>query len=401
MLNKPDKNKDGTERLDWAVGFLSISFQFVYRVLGAMTRILHPGLGTMGVMVRSGNTTLRYDSDFILELEDPELVYVLYHEVLHIVLHHCTCRQFDNHVIGNDACDLAVNELVPVIPGSCEPPKKDGKLVGLFVSELKKDPQFKDIESNQTAEYYYEYLMKKAPKIYMSSSSGDGKSKPSDPTLGNGRFDNHSEHKEDEIASERVRAIVNDIQTRNMWGSVSTGVQEMIIAAQHRKINWRNILRQFYGNIASSEREATRKRPNRRTGLIHPGFRHKHYDRHLVAIDTSGSIDSGLLSQFLGVINQVSEEMPIDLMQFDCEKQTDPKPFDRRMKEFGFIGRGGTDFTPVMKVAEERRYKSIVILTDGEAASVPEPAARVVWVLPTGHNPPVDWGLKIHMDKYA
>jgi predicted metal-dependent peptidase len=65
-----------------------------------------------------------------------------------------------------------------------------------------------------------------------------------------------------------------------------------------------------------------------------------------------------------------------------------------------FLGRGGTDFAPIMQMVEERHYKSVVILTDGEAGAVPQPSAEVVWVLPAGHNPPVDWGKRIHMERH-
>lgn len=394
-----DKNTvmNGEDRLDWATGFLCVAYQFVYRVLGSMIREPRPDYGrkkgdeygTMGVSVKSGNVRLTYDPVFICMLEEWELTYVLYHEILHIVLHHCTSRQFDNQEVGNIACDLAVNELIPIRDGSCVPPKDaKGKRVGCYVDDLKVLPQCKDIEHRQTAEYYYDYLMKKFPP------------KNGDPKLGNGRFDDHSGHAEDEMAAERVRAMVNDIESQGGWGDVSTAIKEVILAAQTRRINWRNILRQFYGNIAWPEREATRKRPNRRTGIVHPGYRRLQLDRHLVVADTSGSIDSDLLAQFLSIINQVSEQMPIDFMQVDCEKQTDPRPFDRRCVEMTFLGRGGTDFAPIMQMVEERHYKSVVILTDGEAGEVPKPSAEVVWVLPAGHNPPVDWGKRIHMERH-
>ena len=118
-------------------------------------------------------------------------------------------------------------------------------------------------------------------------------------------------------------------------------------------------------------------------------------------MDTSGSIDSGLLAEFLSVINGVTDYVPIDLMQFDWEKQDGPYPFDRRRTEFTFQGRGGTNFQPIMDIADQRNYKSVVILTDGEAATPTKPKGKVLWVLPEGHNPPVDWGRRVHIKKHA
>jgi predicted metal-dependent peptidase len=125
-------------------------------------------------------------------------------------------------------------------------------------------------------------------------------------------------------------------------------------------------------------------------------------DRHLVAIDTSGSISPELLGQFLGVLNSLVDFVPIDVMQFDCDKTQDPKPFDRRRINFEFLGRGGTSFEPVIKIVDEKHYKSVLIFTDGCAGEPPKPKnARVVWVMPEGCNAPVEWGLKIHMTQYS
>jgi predicted metal-dependent peptidase len=374
------------KRLEWVIGFMIIRYHFVYQILSMMTKEVVPGFGTMGVWVQSGGSFhLSCDPEFIDELSDEALTYVLYHEILHLALHHCTSRKFDNHFIGNIATDLAVNELIPINPGSCEPPKdSDGSLSGTFVSEFQKMPQYKDILEKQTAEWYYDFIMKKKPI----------------PTSENA-FDNHGSWKEDEVADEKVRAKIDEIVKNNLWGNVGASEKELITAAQSRRVNWRNILRQFYGNQVWPEREGTRKRPNRRTGYVHPGSRKIQLDRHLVAVDTSGSVEKDLLSQFLATINQMTDFVPIDVMQCDCGVTDTPQPFDRKKHQYEFKGGGGTDFQPIMDIVTERRYKSVVILTDGAASECTKPPARVVWVLPEGLKPPVPWGQRIHMSRHV
>ena len=125
-------------------------------------------------------------------------------------------------------------------------------------------------------------------------------------------------------------------------------------------------------------------------------------DRWLVAADTSGSIDSELLSEWLGVLNQLADELPIDFMQFDCEKTEEPHPYERRRLKLEFKGRGGTDFQPVMDIVDKRKYKGVMILTDGMAAEPTRPKmAKIIWVLPQGCNPPVEWGDRVHMQRHA
>jgi predicted metal-dependent peptidase len=408
ILRKKAKELDpriieqGKKRMEWAIGFMTVRYHFVYQILAMTTKREQSGFGTLGVRVLGGGSfELTYDPEFILKLLDPALTYILYHEILHLALLHCTSRNFSHHELGNIAHDLAVNELIPVTPGSCEPPKNpNGSLMGVFVSEMKKQPQYKDILEKQTAEWYYDYLMKKAKA---QDGKGEGKGKKGtggEPQSGKG-FDEHGGWKEDEIADQKVRAKIDEINKGDLWGDVGGAEKELILAAQQKRINWRNVLRQFYGNQVWHEREGTRKRPNRRMGYVHPGARKLQVDRHLVAVDTSGSVDSDLLAQFLAVINQMTDFVPIDIMQCDCGVTDTPRPFDRRKHEYTFKGRGGTSFDPIMKIANEHRYKSVVILTDGAASECLKPKAQVVWVLPEGMNPPVEWGKRIHMSRHA
>jgi len=392
-------------RFEWLISFLICRFRFVHQILGMMTKTPVGGMGTMGVRVLDGaRFNLIYDPAFVEGLTDEEATFIFYHEILHLALHHCTSRKFDNQDIGNMATDAAVNELIPVIPGSCERPRdKSGKITGVFVDELAKKPMFKGIEFKQSSEWYYDFFIRVLPKVYVDGGSDKGKGDKNgqkDPT-GNPRMDSHDGWKEDEIADEKVRAKIQEIDKQDQWGTVSQSDREMITAAQTRKVNWRNFIRRFYGNMVWHDRETTRKRPNRRTGIIHPGYKKIHVDRHLVAVDTSGSVDSGLLGDFLATINSMIDFIPIDMMQFDWDKTEDPRPWDRSRKNFEFKGRGGTNFEPVMKIIEERKYRSVLILTDGQASAPSKPKARVLWVLPMGCNPPVDWGQRIHLQKYV
>jgi predicted metal-dependent peptidase len=274
---------------------------------------------------------------------------------------------------------------------------------------------FSDIEKKQTAEWYYDYFKAKQKKYGLTVEIKDNKDGTCTFTVKDGkgnvkenfkaRMDHHENWKEDETADERIRAKVQEIDRRDLWnkawGSETTGMVETIRAAQKRKINWKNHIRRFFGNIAWRDKEATRKKPNRRTGFVHPGSKRMMVDRHLLGVDTSGSVDSKLLADFLAVMNQILDYCPIDVMEFDSEKQSGPFPFDRRKTEFGFTGRGGTNFQPVIDMDNERKYRSIIFLTDGEAAApTPPKTAKVLWVLPEGHEPPVEWGNRVHMTRH-
>lgn len=385
----PELIRKAEKRFEWLLTFLIVNFKFVHNVLGMMTKQSSLNISTMGVRVTNdGKFQLYYNPIFVDCCDDEELTYVLYHEISHLVLHHCTGRQLISseekhlHALANTAHDLAVNELIPENHACKRPCDENGKPIGQFVSEYKKQEMFKDIEERQTAEWYFQYLRKKIPDDKKSNKTS---------------FDDHSKWEEHETADARVRAKVKEIDQNNLWGDMSQSQKELILAAQVKKINWKNKIRTFFGNLAWKYRQATRKKPNRRYGYQFPGNKKLYVDRWLIAADTSGSVDNDLLGQWLGVVNQLADELPIDFMQFDCEKTENPWPYDRRKLKLEFKGRGGTDFQPVIDIINEKKYKGAMILTDGEAAAPTKPKAKVLWVLPSGHNPPVDWGDRVHL----
>ncbi len=390
------------KRYKWLITFLICRFKFVHHILSIMTKESSYTIPTMGVIVTDeGKFSLIYNPLFVFSLTDQELTYVFFHEILHLVLHHCTMRQMveikdkkrmtqeekNSFILANKAHDLAVNELIP-INEACQPPKdKDNKLVGQHVSEYKKEKEYSDIEEKQTSEWYYLYLQKKQKK-----------NKNKKKNVGYGNFDDHGNWKEHETADERVRAKIKEIDQNELWGDMSSTQKELILAAQVRRINWKNKIRTFFGNLAWKHRQSTRKRPDKRYGYMFPGKKKLFVDRWLIAADTSGSIDADLLGQWLGVINQLADEFPIDFMQFDYEKTQDPIPYEKKKPKLEFKGRGGTSFQPVIDIVEKKKYKGIMILTDGEASAPTKPKmAKVLWVLPAGHNPPVNWGQIVHL----
>jgi len=431
------------KRFEWAINFLIIRRRFVHQILGMMRKTPSAHVPTMSVRVTDdGRFDLSYNVEWVDSLKDEELTYVLNHEILHLVLHHCTSRRFDNYELGNIAYDLAVNELIHEDDGCKIPRDKNGKLIGCHVSEFKKEKIYKDIEERQSAEWYYEFLKKRTPQVQIqiempgnekndlknsprsksekkdgdnlknnSNLSGDnksGKSSKSNEKIENKNIkikvrmlDGHDDWKENEIADERVRAKIIEIDRNEMWGDIPGFDKEQILAAQTRKINWKPFIRQFCGNIIWNDRESTRKRPNRRTGYIHPGYKRIHVDKVLAAVDSSGSISSELLGQFLGVINTMIDFFPIDMCVFDHGIEQGPIPFNRKRVKFDFKGRGGTDFQAVMNLAQDKKYKALIVLTDGCAPAPKKPeGVRVLWCLCNGAAAPVDWGLKVHLKEY-
>ena len=383
---------------EWLIPFMIIRFNFVHHVLGVMDKVASTSVSTMGVRVLpDGRIQLHYNPVWVESLTDAQLTYVMYHEVGHIILHHCTLRRFPDSELGSIATDLAVNEIVPIIEGSCEPPKdKDGNLTGCFVSEFKKNPLYKDMEENQCAEYYFDYLRKRGV-------GGEGKGKGEMKVTISGDHDGWDEN---ELADMKVSAKIAEIDQCDLWGDVAGVSRELIKAAQTRRINWIQILKVWFGNQITSRHTSTRKRPHKKYGYACPGYKKARVDKWMIGFDTSGSTwDAGLLGQFLDTLTQIHKDgFPLDYMQFDAEVQDGPHPWDRAGISLEFKGNGGTDFQPVIDLVDKQGYKGLVLLTDGEASAPTQPKqAKVVWCMPVGKKRPegVTWGDVVHIQPYV
>jgi predicted metal-dependent peptidase len=196
---------------------------------------------------------------------------------------------------------------------------------------------------------------------------------------------------------QKIEQMANKSQS---WGSMSSDVKELILAAQKSTVPWTKLLRHYFGNLLSNRRAPTFKRPNRRFGYPYSGTKPQYADRKLVVIDTSGSVGDDDLAQFLCEVNKLAEKTPVDLCLFDADITQYPKPFDKRHATYEFSGRGGTDFDPPFKLASDKNYKSLICLTDGYAPApeYPQGVKDVIWVITSDGKCPVDWGKQVKID---
>jgi predicted metal-dependent peptidase len=381
------------DRWDWVISFMVLEDLFVHEILLMMDKRPSTAVDTMGVTVKDARLILYYNESFVAKLTDPELRYILTHEIYHLILHHCTKRMPEDPEIAtlwNIAADLAVNSLIPISADRKPPVDEDGKQMGCFP----KDPQF-GYEEKLSMEQYLQLLQDKSD----GKGNGKGKGKGSDKEP-NG-FDDHTGWGEDELIDQMVKDKVEQLsRSERAWGKLSSEAQAIILAAQRSQVPWTKVLRNFFGHLISADRIPSFKKPDRRYPYPYCGKVNKNIDRKLVAIDTSGSVGDLELSQFLCEVNKLSEIQPVDVMLFDWDITQLPKPFDRKKKSYDFKGRGGTNFEPVMRFAEAKKYSSLIILTDGEAAAPTRPkyVKDIIWVLTGKSDPPVEWGKRVRVE---
>lgn len=197
---------------------------------------------------------------------------------------------------------------------------------------------------------------------------------------------------EDELLEEQVNTLITETED---WGDMPAELVSRIRAAAARRIPRGAILDGFRASVLSSRHLLTRFRPNRRTGWQQMGSRREYSAQILVALDVSCSVSDRDVASFLATVERLFSYgvCRIDWMTFDAEVR---EVSSRRPgPETEIVGRGGTNFQPVLDYAiglsplssspfARPTYDGLIILTDGHA---PAP----VWRSP--HHPHLLWAL--------
>lgn len=314
----------------------------------------------------------------IESLNDIELESTLVHEVMHILLRHMFRYRKNYHDFTgyNVAADLAINSYIEV---------------GL--PDWAYTPSDFNMPSFKTAEWYYDRL-----KSNLEANGKDFSVFKKDNNKGN-----HSmwgEFKHQDIIDEKIKGIVNEAiksqKDSEARGDISKNLIDMITLVNRNKFPWKKELRYFVGKMITSGRESVRTKLNRRYGLMQPGWIITHKSKLLVAIDTSYSVSKRDVSEFISVINKMKDLCQVEYILFDKEVKVGPKPWPKGLKEFEAIGRGGTDFEPVMEIVNNKKYDGVIICTDGKA---PIPAApgrtKVLWLIPESKDKDFPYGKKL------
>ena len=379
--------------------------------------------------------------EFINALSDPELEFVLMHEVLHAALNHCgrTLQTYDFDDF-NVACDIVVNSNILY---SCGMDKSAITLRGYGESmHLAPDGTEGYL---YTAEEVYGQIQavktfeKKSGKAQESGSgsgngsdkgSGDGKNGENEtpPARPDGGFDDHTYWGPDGdgdgdggdgdgnsemrdawlqrmIEATDITARIEERKGGKGCGPTPLGAQRIVSELKNPQTDWRTVLDTF---IQEEITDYSFNPPDRRfqdSPFLLPDYNEKDESVKdiLFMIDTSGSMSDGMITQayseIYGAIAQFNGRLQGRLGFFDA-KVVEPKKFsdEEDFKIIRPMGGGGTNFHCIFDYVREHIDEispvSIVILTDGYAPFPDESAAMdipVLWIINNEEITP-PWG---------
>src|SRR5271166_1879980 len=296
-------NKDAVSQ---AIVALFDSEMFYAEVVASMRRVSNPHIPIAGVCVKD-QIELHINHPAFEALSLKERTAVLKHECEHILRNHIVRMQemapdvykkgsdeIDSlingarHKVMNIAADCAVNSHVRGLPENCIIPE-------LF-----------ELPNNQTVEWYLQSL------------------KDNEKLKNITEFDDHSLWDESDgnkdILKEKIRQAVNKAANRTRAAGKMSHSDELLVSELNKSVvNWKEQLRRFVARAIESRLESSKKKRNRRYGIMFPGSV-KVEELHIgVAIDTSGSVSDEALTQFMTEINAISRYAKVTVVEADSE----------------------------------------------------------------------------------
>lgn len=331
------------------------------------------GVGKHGIGMR-----LVINPDFFAELSELHQQGLLKHELLHIAFGHLILAdKYPDKKLFNIAADIEINQYIDrnMLPAG-----------GLTLDTFK---ELRLPRKAGTSEYY-KLLQQTMDKN--GNSSCDALQSILDQMDGNSQYC----HKHWEEVTElpeaakklvqkqyehQMKTTAEEIQKKH--GTIPGELAEIIerlFKVEPPKFNWKQYLKRFINNASKIYTKKLRRKYNKRYAG-NPGLKIKHRNHVLVGVDTSGSVSSEELVEFMNeLVHMHRTGNKITVAQFDTEL-TSIEEFNPK-KNWEIKGRGGTCFQPVTDHYNDpkNRYSAFICLTDGEAPNPDNCPKNALWV---------------------
>ena len=366
---------------------------------------------------------IAFDPEFLDELSDKEIDYVLMHEVLHTALGHVwRGKDYEDKEAFNFAADIIVNSNILY--------SNNGDLSSITLKEsgeaMHLTPDGYE-GYNYSAEEIYPVLsswLSKDKKNYDDLTSKGhknygklGNNQDENGNESSGTWDNHDEWKENSLSDDQrnewLKRMIDatdliatlkentDIKTN---GKIPAFMEVILKELKKSRLDWKTILQNF---IQEDIVDYSFMPPDRRfdeSAFFLPDFNEKDdsVKNILFMIDTSGSMTDEMIteafSEIKGAIDQFDGKLSGKLGFFDAQvyKPVDFDDVDDLLK-IRPRGRGGTDFLPVfnyVNYAMDEEPAEIIIMTDGYAPIPDEKMSNgipVLWLINNEEVTP-EWG---------
>jgi predicted metal-dependent peptidase len=358
----------------------------------AVTQLVvrHPFFGSVCLSIRvapddsiptmcTDGSSIMWSPAFVDRMTQDECTGVLAHEVMHIVMKHMLRRGERDPQKWNYACDYVIN---PILAEAGFTLPKGGLI----------DDQY----SNLNAEAVYDRL----PDNVGEKAQGSGFGEVTDAKGKQG--ESLSPAEQQQMEADIDSKVMMAASSAKAVGKLPAKIEQMITQMKRAQVDWRDVLRRFIGGDQPDD--YSMRRPQRAmyhmAGIVAPSIQRIGAGNVVIGIDTSGSVSHGELTQFLGELNAISEDiMPTSITVITCDTHVRTvRRYERGevIDDIHVGGRGGTSVTPVFQYIEENDIEvdNMIYLSDLQVWDYPdvEPDYPTLWVSSWSQATAAPWG---------
>jgi len=303
--------------------------------------------------------------EYIETLTDEEIRGVIIHE-----LYHPTYMHVPNY--------LWMHKINPKLANMVW----DYRINGQIVAENRVDG-FAKLPDGALYDSKYDGMLEGEIWELLYEGGDDGKSY--DPSNSEGGLDEHDVEAFEKLSEEEQRELTNDIQEAIRQGLLAAEksgkagnktLEELVEVV----IPWEDIIQEWFVDTCSGGEDGTFRVPNRKympMDIIRPSRIQDKLDDIVLAIDTSGSVQSKEITAFMSVVRNIIETLAINnvhVIYWDDEVRSHEVygetaiPLSELVNTTKPKGGGGTDVTCVHKYIEQNNIQAegVVVLTDGK-----------------------------------
>lgn len=338
-----------------------------------------------------------YSETFIDSLEDLDVVmFVLAHEVMHIMFKHSLRRNHRHHARWNIACDFAINLLLKRAGFKVwQHALCDEKYAGMSAEQIY-DEREKEREKQGKKGG-------KPPKNF-----GDG-GRPGEGTPDNGA--DPDEYDEgglggdildpDSMTPDELAEVERQINQRvaqasamaRAAGQMPSEIERVVANILNPPLPWRQLLREYMTATAADDENWTRR--NRRFSDYCLPARWSEAMGEIVIIgDTSGSMGDEIFGQIATEINEIREQLKperVRVIWADDAACSREEVFEADQEvELHPKGGGGTDMRKPLRFVEKYDPLVCILITDGDTPwPVAEPDYPLIVILTRRNTCPI------------
>lgn len=402
------KTKDLSVLEDAIVSLIRRKPFFGY-LLMTCRRYITSAIPTAGVSVTSKGLNLYVNLDFLDSLSEEGRIAVLEHEMLHLLhMHPARFERYggkkkesvdapngkkvsvNKQKVFNVAADCAINQYLK----NLNEIQVDGKPAGITLNTIKEITKNEDVKAYKHMEYYYSLLKDSIDKKIQNGEMSSEDMPDS--------HDDHSMWEETDLTKEQAEKKIEKhlrvAKEASEGRGLTSAEREMLASILDSKVDWKAQLRNFVSNAEEVLIESTRKKRNKRYGVVYPGTKAEPKFRLGVCVDTSGSISQKELFQFFTEIKRIADgpNVEVYVVEADSEVKNFYK-YDKRA-DIKPKGGGGTAYNPAIKKCMELACDAICYFGDGDTADSPEnPKVPFIWAMVRDSAPPATFGRVIRI----